>query len=60
MDDAIKERMIQNFVRSGKDMVTNAELLRDIKVKGNWKVIERVIRENFQEEEVGLEREWIE
>lgn len=60
MNDAIKEKMIRNFVRTGKDMVSDAELLRGIKIKGNQKVIERIIRENFQEEEVGIEREWIE
>lgn len=60
MNDAIKEKMIRNFVRTGKDMVSDAELLRGIKIKGNQKAIERIIKENFQEEEVGIEREWIE
>lgn len=60
MNDAIKEKMMRNFVRTGKDMVSDAELLRGIKIKGNQKAIERIIKENFQEEEVGIEREWIE
>lgn len=60
MNNAIKERMMRNFVRSGKDMVSEAELLRGMKVKGNRKAIERILRKNFQEEEVDLGREWIE